>query len=87
MGKRDYWFAFKEGAFNHKHKISWSYVGTTEPFSENLRQFFDVKLEDYPVLAGVRPKDMAKFKYKYDVKEMNIGDILDFADYVLHFLQ
>jgi len=29
-----------------------------------------VKPEDYPVLTGVRPKDMAKFRFKFPVKEM-----------------
>lgn len=35
-GKPDYWFTYKEAAFNNKGLILFSYVGLTHPYAENL---------------------------------------------------
>jgi len=33
LGKPDYWFTYKEAAFNHKDLIAFSYVGKTHPYA------------------------------------------------------
>lgn len=82
-GKPDYWFTYKEAAYNHKDVMLFSHVGKTDsenPYAKNLQEFFDVKPSDYPILKAVRPKDMAKFTFPAHPKDLTVNAMLEFAE-------
>ena len=35
-GKPDYWFTYKEAAYNNKGLVGFSYVGKTDPYTKTL---------------------------------------------------
>ena len=78
-GKADYWFTFKEAAFNHKNEIAFAYAGLTEPYGKTLMEFMRVTPEDFPVLTAIRPKDFGRFISPIKPSDHSVGSIMEFA--------